>query len=104
MEILTSAFVRMSEQAPFYIFITFVLTYGTTILQIERNELLNYTLVAAAVGFISVPLFGLRLGPDRAAPDVRHRDRLHGAVRVPVLRAAQHQGGRTRPRWPSSSR
>ena len=30
MEILTSAFVRMSEQAPFYIFITFVLTYGTT--------------------------------------------------------------------------
>ena len=58
MEILTSAFVRMSEQAPFYIFITFVLTYGTTILQIERNELLNYTLVAAAVGFISVPLFG----------------------------------------------
>jgi len=58
MEILTSAFVRMAEQAPFYIFITFVLTYGTTILQIERNELLNYTLVAAAVGFISVPLFG----------------------------------------------
>ena len=27
-EILTSAFVRMSEQAPFYLFITFVLTYG----------------------------------------------------------------------------
>ena len=29
-EILTSIFVRMSEQAPFYLFITFVLTYGTT--------------------------------------------------------------------------
>ena len=58
MEILTSAFVRMSEQAPFYIFITFVLTYGTTILKIDRSELLNYTLVAAAVGFVSVPLFG----------------------------------------------
>src|SRR3954454_8289663 len=28
-EILTSAFVRMAEQAPFYLFITFVLTYGT---------------------------------------------------------------------------
>ena len=74
-EILTSAFVRMAEQAPFYIFITFVLTYGTTILKIERSELLNYTLVAAAVGFISVPLFGYALGPDRAPPHVRHRHR-----------------------------
>ena len=58
MEILTSAFVRMAEQAPFYLFITFVLTYGTTILKFDRNELLNYTLVAAAVGLISVPFFG----------------------------------------------
>jgi metabolite-proton symporter len=58
LEILTSAFVRMAEQAPFYIFITFVLTYGTTILKFERNELLNYTLVAAAVGLVSVPFFG----------------------------------------------
>jgi metabolite-proton symporter len=58
LEILTSAFVRMAEQAPFYIFITFVLTYGTTILKMDRNELLNYTLVAAAVGLISVPFFG----------------------------------------------
>jgi metabolite-proton symporter len=58
MEILTSACVRLSEQAPFYIFITFVLTYGTTILKFDRGELLNDTLVAAAVGFVSVPLFG----------------------------------------------
>ena len=58
LEILTSAFVRMAEQAPFYIFITFVLTYGTTILKFDRNELLNYTLVAAAVGLVSVPFFG----------------------------------------------
>ena len=28
--LLASAFVRLSEQAPFYLFITFVLTYGTT--------------------------------------------------------------------------
>jgi metabolite-proton symporter len=57
-EILTSAFVRMSEQAPFYLFITFVLTYGTKKLGLTRNSLLDYTLVAAAVGLISVPLFG----------------------------------------------
>jgi len=57
-EILTSAFVRLSEQAPFYLFITFVLTYGTTQLDLSRTELLNDTLVAAAVGLITVPLFG----------------------------------------------
>ncbi|GAA3806405.1 MFS transporter [Streptomyces coacervatus] len=56
--VLTSAFVRMSEQAPFYLFITFVLTYGTEHLGLPRGDLLNYTLVAAAVGLISVPLFG----------------------------------------------
>ncbi|MFF4508161.1 MFS transporter [Streptomyces sp. NPDC001401] len=56
--VLTSAFVRMSEQAPFYLFITFVLTYGTKKLGLPRGDLLNYTLVAAAVGLVSVPLFG----------------------------------------------
>jgi metabolite-proton symporter len=57
-EILTSAFVRMSEQAPFYLFITFVLTYGTKQLGLPRGDLLNYTLVAAALGLITVPLAG----------------------------------------------
>jgi metabolite-proton symporter len=57
-EILTSAFVRMSEQAPFYLFITFVLSYGTQQLELSRTSLLNDTLVAAAIGLVSVPLFG----------------------------------------------
>jgi MFS family permease len=56
--VLTSAFVRLSEQAPFYLFITFVLTYGTEKVALSKGELLNDTLVAAAVGLISVPLFG----------------------------------------------
>jgi MFS family permease len=57
-EILTSALVRMSEQAPFYLFITFVLTYGTEKLKFEKGDLLNDTLVAATVGLVCVPLFG----------------------------------------------
>ena len=56
--IITSAFVRMAEQAPFYLFITFVLTYGTEALALQRDDLLNNVLVAAALGFITVPLFG----------------------------------------------
>jgi MFS family permease len=57
-EILTSAFVRMSEQAPFYLFITFVLTYGTKEVGYTRDQLLNDTLIAAALGLVSVPFFG----------------------------------------------
>jgi MFS family permease len=57
-DILLAAFVRMSEQAPFYLFVTFVLTYGTSKLKLERSGLLNATLVAAAIGLVSVPLFG----------------------------------------------
>jgi metabolite-proton symporter len=56
--ILSSALIRMAEQAPFYLFITFVLAYGTEHLGLDRTDLLNDTLIAAAVGFISVPLFG----------------------------------------------
>ncbi len=58
LEILTSAFVRMAEQAPFYLFITFVLTYGTKQLELTRDSLLNDTLIAAAIGLVSVPFFG----------------------------------------------
>ncbi|HYS42194.1 MAG TPA: MFS transporter, partial [Pseudonocardiaceae bacterium] len=56
--ILCSAFIRMSEQAPFYLFVTFVLTYGTKHLKLAQNDLLGYTMIAAAIGLISVPLFG----------------------------------------------
>jgi MFS family permease len=56
--ILTSAFVRMAEQAPFYLFITFVLTYGTEKLKLQRQSLLDDVLVAAAIGLVSVPFFG----------------------------------------------
>jgi metabolite-proton symporter len=57
-EVLLSAFVRLSEQAPFYLFITFVLTYGTQQLKLGRSGLLTDTLIAAAIGLVSVPLFG----------------------------------------------
>ncbi|GDY29640.1 MFS transporter [Gandjariella thermophila] len=57
-EILASAFVRMSEQAPFYLFVTFVLTYGTKQLHMPRGQVLTDTLIAAAIGLVSVPLFG----------------------------------------------
>jgi MFS family permease len=57
-EILTSALVRLSEQAPFYLFITFVLTYGVEQVKLDKGALLNDVLVAATIGLVSVPLFG----------------------------------------------
>jgi MFS family permease len=57
-EVLAAAFARMSQQAPFYLYITFLLTYGTKELGLPRGQLLDYTMVAAAMGLVTVPLFG----------------------------------------------
>jgi MFS family permease len=56
--IVSSAFVRLGEQAPFYLFTSFVLTYGTKQLGLNRDGLLDDILIAATVGLVSVPLFG----------------------------------------------
>ena len=57
-EILLSALARMAEQAPFYIFTTFVFAYGTTTLHADRDLLLSGVLVASAMSFVLLPLAG----------------------------------------------
>jgi metabolite-proton symporter len=57
-EILLIAFLRMAEQAPFYLFVTFVLAYGTQELGFSQGSLLDYTLIAAALSLLSIPFFG----------------------------------------------
>ena len=57
-EIALTALCRMAEQAPFYLFTAFVFTYGTDRLHLDRNFLLAAVLSAAALSFVSVPLFG----------------------------------------------
>jgi metabolite-proton symporter len=57
-EIVLSALVRMAEQAPFYVFTTYVLTYGTAELGLHRNFLLNAVLAAAIISLFSTPFFG----------------------------------------------
>ncbi|HEX4505695.1 MAG TPA: MFS transporter [Alphaproteobacteria bacterium] len=57
-EIVLSALLRMSEQAPFYIFTVFVFTYGTGTLKMPRELILGAVLVAALLSFIVVPLAG----------------------------------------------
>src|SRR5919198_489821 len=57
-EIILSALLRMSEQAPFYIFTAFVLAYGTEDLGFSKNFLTNAVMVAAALSLFCVPFFG----------------------------------------------
>ncbi|MEH2571743.1 MFS transporter [Bradyrhizobium sp. AZCC 1708] len=57
-EILLSAFARMAEQAPFYIFTAFIFSYGIETLHVPRNFLLSAVLSAAVLSFVSIPLFG----------------------------------------------
>jgi metabolite-proton symporter len=57
-EILLSAFARMAEQAPFYIFTAFIFSYGTGTLHVSRDFLLTAVLAASILSFVSIPVFG----------------------------------------------
>ena len=57
-EIILSAFARMGEQAPFYIFTAFVYSYAVGTLQIDRTLVLQAVLAAAVLEFVTIPYFG----------------------------------------------
>ncbi len=57
-EILLSAFARMAENAPFYVFTAFVFSYGVTALKVSRDLLLISMLVGSMVSLVTVPLSG----------------------------------------------
>ena len=57
-EILLSAGARFTEQAPFYLFTTFVITYGLDKLLLSRTLILNAITIAAVVELFTIPLFG----------------------------------------------
>src|ERR1700733_9164990 len=57
-EIILSALLRMSEQAPFYIFTAFVFAYTVGTLKMDRNFILSAVMVAACVSFFTIPIAG----------------------------------------------
>ena len=56
-EILLSAGARFVEQAPFYLFTTFVITYVLT-LKLPKTTVLNGITIAAIIELFTIPLFG----------------------------------------------
>ncbi|MBP0595884.1 MHS family MFS transporter [Paraburkholderia sp. LEh10] len=57
-DIFLSAFARMAEQAPFYIYTAFVFTYGVRSLGVTRDLLLTAVLAASLLEFFTIPFFG----------------------------------------------
>ena len=57
-ELILSAFARMAEQAPAYIYNTYIFTYGTAVLGTSRDFILLGVLVMSMVGFLWVPIAG----------------------------------------------
>ncbi|HXP06725.1 MAG TPA: MFS transporter [Stellaceae bacterium] len=67
-EIVLTAFARMAEQGPFYIFAAFIFTYGTTVLHSSRDLLLTGLLVGTGLSAVTIPLAGYlsdRIGRKR---------------------------------------
>ena len=58
MQILWSALLRLSEQAPFYVFTAFIFAYAVGTLHMSRNLILSAVMAAACVSFFTIPLAG----------------------------------------------
>jgi len=57
-EVILTALLRTGQQTPFYIFTTYVLTYGTQVLGFSRGLLLNFVMLQALVSMFDIPLLG----------------------------------------------
>ncbi len=57
-EIILSALLRLSEQAPFYVFTAFIFAYAVGTLHMSRNLILGAVMAAACVSFFTIPIAG----------------------------------------------
>ncbi len=58
-QILLAAFTRFGENAGFYIFSLFVITYLTQILDLDRSTGLNAVMIGMVVALLTIPLFAM---------------------------------------------
>ncbi len=57
-EVILTALLRTGQQTPFYIFTTYILTYGTQVLGLTRGFVLNLVMLQALVSMATIPWFG----------------------------------------------
>lgn len=68
-EVLIATGAKVVETAPFYVFTTFVVSYATTTLKIERFTILNSITVATIITTLMIPIMG-RLSDRFGRPQV----------------------------------
>ncbi len=56
-EIILSALLRSAEQAPFYLFTTFLLSYGVKTLKLSSNLLYAALIITAVFSFVMMPIY-----------------------------------------------
>ena len=91
-EILLSAGLRFSEQMPFYLFTTFVLTYVVSRHEFTKTFVLKAVLAGAVCELVAIPHVLASVGPLRPQADLSHRIAADRSDRVSILRGAD-------PRW-----
>jgi len=57
-EVALTALLRTGQQAPFYIFSTWLLTYGTKTLGLDRETFLHAVMAAATASLVTIPVWG----------------------------------------------
>jgi MFS family permease len=57
-EVILTALLRTGQQTPFYIFTTYVLTYATQVLGLNRALVLNLVMLQAIISMGTIPWFG----------------------------------------------
>jgi metabolite-proton symporter len=57
-EVLLTCFLRTGQQVPFYIFTTYIITYGTQQLGFSRTTILNLVMVQSVLSMITIPIMG----------------------------------------------
>ena len=92
-EILLSAFARMAEQAPFYIFTAFVFSYGIGTLHVSRDFLLTAVLVGLRAVVCLDTAVRSSVRPHRPQEHVHDRRGGDRRIRLRLFRDAQHRIG-----------
>ena len=57
-EVVLTALLRSGQQTPFYIFTTYILTYGTQVLGLTRSRVLSLVMLLALLSLAAIPYFG----------------------------------------------
>jgi len=57
-DVILTALLRSGQQTPFYIFTTYILSYGTQVLGLSRGFLLNLVMFQALISLVTIPWFG----------------------------------------------